>query len=246
MSYLTAKMRLMVAYGIAALIRRFDTRTDTAVTGTLGKFLGEALLLEALSHSFAADGHTVTMLPDQPARDDTAFGANYPCPKQRDLDAWLLLNGSQLVAVECKHRTASSFDGSTVPDEPEQLALYARRRWTTLKADHIDTDDWTDDNKVYLPLRPPKSFSSAAAAQAMPKLRRVLAIWRPVSCDGTSFRSEATSTSVSDDQLVPVTAEVFSASLYLRFLLSQGETRLATRLGLTENLLKVVGELIEN
>jgi hypothetical protein len=236
----------MVAYNIAALIRRFDTRTGTAVTGTLGKFLGEALLIEALAHSFAADGHTVTMLPDQPTRDDTAFGANYPCPKQRDLDAWLLLDSSQLVAVECKHRTASSFDGSTVPDEPEQLALYARRRWTTLKADHIDTDDWTDDNKVYLPLRPPKSFSSAAAAQAMPKLRRVLAIWRPVSCDGTSFRSEATSTSVSDDQLIPVTAEVFSASLYLRFLLSQGETRLATRLGLTENLLKVVGELIEN
>ncbi len=164
------------------------------------------------------------MLPDKPTRDDTAFGANYPRPKQRNLDAWLLLDGRQLVAVECKHRTASSFDGSTAPDEPEQLAAYARQRWTTLKADHIDTDGWTDDNKVYLPLCPPKSFSSTAAALAMPELRRILAIWRPVSCDGTSFRSEATSTSVNDDQLVPVTAEVFSASLYLRFLLSQDET----------------------
>jgi hypothetical protein len=245
MSHLTAKMRLMVAYSIAALIRRFDTHTDTAVTGTLGKFLGEAILLEALSHSFAADGHAVTMLPGQPTRDDTAFGTSCPRPKERDLDAWLLLDGSQLVAVECKHRTASSFDGSTVPEDPKQLAAYARRRWTTLKADHIDTGDWTDHNKVYLPLRPPASLSPAAVARAMPELRRVLAIWRPVSCDGVSFMSDATSTSVSNDQLIPVTTEVFSASLYLRFLRNQGETHLATSLDVTENLLKAVGELIE-
>lgn len=76
-------------------------------------------------------------------------------------------------------------------------------------------------------------------------LRRVLAIWRPVSSDGTAFRSEATSTSVAGDQLVPATAEVFSASLYLRSLPDQGETRLVTRLGLTGKVLKAVDELFD-
>jgi hypothetical protein len=242
-------MRDMVGYNIAALIRQFDTRADTAVTGSLSSLLGEVVLLEALRHSLEAEGHTVTMLPDRPIRDDAAFGTNYPRPRVRDLDAWLLLDDrqddSQLVAVECKHRTAASIDGTTVPDEPEQLAAYARRQWTALKADHIDTDAWTDHNKVYLPLRPPPSLGTATAARAMPRLRRVLAIWRPISCDGITFKSEATSTSVSNDQLVPATAEVFSASLYLRSLHGRGETHLATRLGLTERLLKAVDELIE-
>lgn len=94
--------------------------------------------------------------------------------KRPDLDAWLLLDDSHLVVVECKHRTASSIDGITVPDEPGQLAAYARQQWTTLKADHIDTDGWTDHDKVYLPLRPSASLSPAAAARAMSALRRVL------------------------------------------------------------------------
>jgi hypothetical protein len=245
MSDLTAKMHGMASFNIAALIRQFDNSADTTVTGSLSSLLGEIILLEALSHSLTADGHTVKMLPGRPIRDDTAFGANHPRPRVRDLDAWLLLDDSQLVAVECKHRTAASIDGATVPDEPEQLTAYARRRWTTLKTDHIDTDEWTDDNKVYLPLRPPESLDMAAAARAMPQMRRVLAIWRPISCDGISFKSEATSTSVSNDQLVPATAEVFSASLYLRFLRDRGETRLPSRLGLAEKLLKAVDELTE-
>jgi hypothetical protein len=187
----------------------------------------------------------VKMLPDRPTRDDMAFGTNYPRPRVRDLDAWLLLDDSQLVAVECKHRTAASIDGATVPDEPGQLADYARERWTALKADHIETEEWTDHNKVYLPVRPPRCLDAAAAALAMPRLRRVLAIWRPISRDGISFKSEATATSVSNDQLTMVTAEVFSASLYLRSLRDRGETRLTSRLGLAEKLLKAVGELIE-
>jgi len=235
----------MASYNIAALIRQFDICGDTAVTGSLSSLLGEVILLETLCHSLAAEGHTVTMLPDRPTRDDTAFGTNYPRPSYRDLDAWLLLEDNQLVAVECKHRTAASFDGATVPDEPEQLAAYARQRWTTLKADHVDTDQWTDHNKVYLPLRPPAILDTAAAARAMPRLRRVLAIWRPISSDGIRFKSEARSTSVSNDQLIPATAEVFSASLYVRSLRGRGETHLTTCLGLTEKLLKAVGELIE-
>lgn len=139
MSDLTAKMHGVASFNIAALIRQFDTSTDTTVTGSLSSLLGEIILLEALSHSLTAVGHTVIMLPGRPIRDDTAFGANYPRPRFRDLDAWLLLDDSQLVAVECKHRTAASIDGATVPDEPEQLTAYARRRWTTLKTDHIDT-----------------------------------------------------------------------------------------------------------
>jgi hypothetical protein len=79
----------------------------------------------------------------------------------------------------------------------------------------------------------------------MPELRRVLAIWRPVSSDGTTFKSEATSTSVINDQLVPATADVFSASLYLRSLQEQGETRLVARLGLTGKVLKAVDELFD-
>lgn len=245
MSDLTAKMHGMASFNIAALIRQFDTSADTALTGSLSSLLGEVILLEALCHSLAAEGHTVTMLPDRPTRDDTAFGANCQQPSFRDLDAWLLLEDNQLVAVECKHRTAASFDGATVPDEADELAAYARRRWATLKADHIDTDQWTDSNKVYLPLRPPASLDTAAAARSMPQLRRVLAIWRPISCDGISFKSIATSTSVSKDQLVSATAEVFSASLYLRSLRDCGETRLPSRLGLADKLLKAVDELIE-
>lgn len=79
----------------------------------------------------------------------------------------------------------------------------------------------------------------------MPGLRRVLAIWRPVSSEGTAFKSEAASTSVVNDKLVPAAAEVFSASLYLRSLRDQGETRLVARLGLTGKVLKAVDELFD-
>jgi hypothetical protein len=238
-------MRPVDGYNIAALLRRFDTGADTAITGIVSSFLGEVILLEAVCDWLTAEGHVVRMLPGRPARDDTAFGASCPRPSERYLDAWFWLDESRLVAVECKHRTAASFDGAPVPDEPENLAAYARQRWATLRADHIDVDGWTDHNKVYLPLRPPAGLDPAVAARAMPGLRRVLAIWRPVSSDGTAFKSEATSTSVVSDQLVPATAEVFSASLYLRSLQGQGGTRLAARLGLAGKLLKAVDELFD-
>ena len=93
MSDLTAKIRGMASFNIAALIGQFDISADTTVTGSLSSLLGEVILLEALSHSLTGDGHTVTMLPCWPIRDDTAFGINYPRPRVRDLDAWLLLGG---------------------------------------------------------------------------------------------------------------------------------------------------------
>jgi hypothetical protein len=183
MSDQTGIIRGMVSFDIASLIDQFDTRADTAdtaFTGSLSSLLGEVVLLETLRHSLEVEGYTVRMLPDRPTRDDIAFGIKIPRPRARDLDAWLLLdemqNNSQLVAVECKHRTAASIDGSTVPDDPEQLAAYARERWITLKADHIDTGEWTDHSKVYLPLQPPPSLGTATATRAMLKLRRVLAI----------------------------------------------------------------------
>ena len=70
----------MASYNVATLIRRFDTGADTAITGILSSFLGEVILLEAVCHWLAAEGHVVTMLPGRPARDDTAFGTNHPRP----------------------------------------------------------------------------------------------------------------------------------------------------------------------
>jgi hypothetical protein len=76
-------------------------------------------------------------------------------------------------------------------------------------------------------------------------LRRVLAIWRPISRGGIVFTFNATSSSISNDQFTPATAEMFSASLYLRSIHGHGETHLTTRLDLIEKLLKAVDGLIE-
>jgi hypothetical protein len=73
-------------------------------------------------------------------RNNTAFGTNYPRPSVRDLDAWLLLDDNQLHAVECKHRTAAPIYDVEVPDEPSQLAAYARAQWIGLEAERINTD----------------------------------------------------------------------------------------------------------
>lgn len=241
----------MTSFSIAALLRRFDTHTGTgagtgALTGSISTLLGEAVLLEAVCHYLEADGNTVKLLPGKPTRDDAHFGANCPKPKVRDLDAWILLDEEQLVAVECKSQTASSIDSRrlTVPDEPEQLVAYARGRWAQLVAEHIDVDQWTGTNKIFLPLKPPMELSAEIAEKAMPKLRRILAIWRPISLDGTAYISEVASQTVRNDQYIPAAAEVFSASLYLRSLRDHGAARLSLKLGLAEALLSAIEELV--
>jgi hypothetical protein len=235
----------MVSYNIEAMIRWFDTRADTATTGSLSSFLGEVIVLEALCHWLAAEGHAVTVVPGRPARDDSAFGAVCRKPSFRYLDAWLLLDDEHLAAVECKHWTAASADSrqQAVPVDPASLAAYARDQWTQLAAEHLDHNGWTSVNKVFLPLRPPASLDPAFAAHAMARLQRILAIWRPISRDGTGFRSEAESTSVEDDQVIRVTAEVFSASLYVRQLRASGATHLPACLGRTEKLRQALDEL---
>jgi len=239
----------MTSFSISALLSRFDTHPGIgagAVTGGISTFLGEAILLEAVRHWLEAEGHAVELLPGKPIRDGTQFGTNCLRPKVRDLDAWLRLDARQLVAVECKSQTASSFDSKrvTVPDEPEQLAAYARSRWAQLLAEHIHVDEWTGMNKIFLPLKPPFGLNADVTETAMPKLRRILAIWRPISLDGVAFSSEVTSDTVRNDQRISVTAEVFSASLYLRSLRDRGETRLPLRLDLVEQLLSAVNELV--
>ncbi|WP_194915133.1 hypothetical protein [Catenulispora rubra] len=235
----------MTSYRIEALLRRFDTRADTATTGHISGFLGETILLEATGHWLTSIGHDVELLGGTPRRDDSAFGAWCPMPTVRDLDAWFLLDGSDLLVVECKCWTAASMDGATVPDDAAQRAQYAQDEWFTMLARHIDTDRWTGTNKVFLPLIPPGSLSADVAEAAMAKLRRVLAVWRPLSLDGTAFTATVTADSVLDDQLRPAVAEVFSASLYLRSLLERGETHLTTRFGMTERLLGAVAELLD-
>lgn len=231
------------AYNNLALLDRFDSRADTAVTGKLSSLLGEAIAAEALCYWLAAQGHEVELLDGRPIRDDSAFGVNCPKPTVRDLDFWLRLDRVDLCAVEAKQWTASSCDGASVPDEPDELAEFARREWAAVKAAHIDVGDWTHANKIFLPLRPPKGFDGTEAATA--NARRILVVWRPISHDGREFVSTVEAHSVRNDQLVAVTAEVFSASLYLRSLLASGQTSLPTQLGLTDTILTAVDELFE-
>lgn len=56
LSDLTTKMRPMASYSIAALIRRFDTGADSAITGILSSFLGEVILLEAGANGWRLRG----------------------------------------------------------------------------------------------------------------------------------------------------------------------------------------------
>lgn len=56
----------------------------------------------------------------------------------------------------------------------------------------------------------------------MTNLRRVLAIWTPISVDGRKSLSQTTTTSPIDGVWQQVPVEVFSGSLYARALLDQG------------------------
>lgn len=207
-------------YDLARLVELFDTRVEghTGLTGRLSSLIGEALLLDGLAHAYAAQGKTVGALPDRPHRDDDAFRlAGAAVPTQRDLDAWLVLDGTRLVAVECKFWTSSSIDGKTIV--AGQLEDAARREWVELETKHLASDRWNSINKVALPLKMP-----AGLPEQMPE--RVLAVWRPVAADGRSPWSECTVEVLVDGALVPTSVNLFSMSLYARELLRGGVPRI--------------------
>lgn len=220
-----------VSYRIAALLDQFDVACVPgacrcgSLTGALAAFLGEGLLLDALAHAFLREGRTVRQLPGTPRRDDTAFAPAYATKEERkqaltdiprDLDAWLLLDDTELVAVECKMRTASSWDGTTTGSD---AVADGRCEWRRLTAHHFTDPVWTDTNKVALPLKPPRHLPAGTTGEVGANPTRVLAYWRPVTRTGEWF-SDLTTT--SHDTTVPVHVRVFSASLYLRALLADG------------------------
>lgn len=232
----------MVIYDIAALLARFDVRveTETALTGKLSNFLGESLLLSALSRYLTVNrGHQVQVLGGRPHRDNSELAGRGGAP--RDLDAWLLLDGEHLAAVECKHWTSSSVNYSTVPGTSEALADHAKAEWQWLVSEHFAPLLWTDVNKVALPLQPPRMLPSSSTAEA----RRILAVWTPVSEDGHSCLSRAATTTVRQGKLVSIEVEVFSASIYLRGLLATGMTHLSAESEDTEEMLAALGALVE-
>lgn len=117
-----------VSYRIPALLDQFDVACAPgacrcgSLTGSLAAFFGEGLLLDALAHALAREGRAVRELSGAPRRDDTAFVPAHATKEERkhalthiprDLDAWLILDDTELVAVECKMRTSSSWDGAT-------------------------------------------------------------------------------------------------------------------------------------
>jgi hypothetical protein len=237
-------MRSMVRYDIAALLSRFDTRLkgDTGLTGKLSSLLGESLLLSALERYLsAAEGHHVQVLGDRPHRDDNEFpGGHDEVP--RDLDAWLLLDETELAAVECKHWTSSSTDFRSVPVDPRDIADSAQDMWEWLVNAEFVPQVWTQVNKVALPLKPPLCIPGAITADA----RRILAVWTPVSEDGRTCMSNVTTTTIRGGALVPVKVEVFSASMYLRDLLAAGVTHLEAEDDFLERVLAEVSTLVRH
>lgn len=231
----------MTDYDIGALIQRFD-RFDSEqgrVTGQLSAAIGEDLLLDVLAHALALSGE-VQLLPEVPRRDDVVFDAVHaPVPSVRDLDAWLAQAG-ELVAVECKHWTAASTDARrSVPEEAEDFAEYARAQWRDLSAP-ADWARWTTTTKIALPLRPPYGWTTGHVNRA----RRILIIWRPVSRDGFSAFSRHRTTTRREGEWVDVTVEVFSASIYLRQLLTAGTRRLPSTFGRLDTLLEALDTII--
>lgn len=203
-------------YNLTALIERFDTRLHghTGLTGRLSSLIGEAVLLDGVAHAYNSLGHRVSARGDRPHRDNAAFvDVGAEIPSQRDLDAWLVLDNSRLVAVECKTWTSSSMDGRSVARDSVQGL--ASREWQELEAEHFQASLWTAVNKIGLPLKTPEGFDPAAT-------ERVLAVWRPVSEDGRSPWSETSMDSIVGGRLAPVTVKVFSMSLYVRALLEAG------------------------
>ncbi|MFJ5952601.1 hypothetical protein [Streptomyces noursei] len=224
-----------VSYRISTLLEQFDVACTPrtcrcgSLTGALSAFLGEGLLLDALAHALVREGRTVQQLPGTPHRDDTAFAPAHATTEERknaltniprDLDAWLLLDGTELVAVECKMRTASSMDGKTTGTVAVSDGWC---EWQRLMGAHFARAVWTDTNKVALPLTPPWPLPAGVSEERAANPIRILAYWRPVTRQG-HWLSELTTT--SHDTTIPVHVRVFSASLYLRALLAQGNDAL--------------------
>jgi hypothetical protein len=234
-------MLQVIAYDIAALLSRFDVRADTTVTGMLSKWIGELILLDALTNALHHDGAGRVEFLGKPHRDDLLFefaGSEKP----RDLDQWLLLDNKQLAAVECKHWTSSGKGGKTVPETGEERADFARREWQKLLdgKDGFGVTSWNNVNKVALPLRPPNGHDSREALRA----RRILAIWYPKSEDGRSYWSRAPRNVKLPRSAVDVPIEVFSASLYLRQLQSEGHAQLPAARPDSEGALGALEEII--
>ncbi|MGW6145601.1 hypothetical protein [Streptomyces sp. NPDC055140] len=186
-------------------------------------------------------------LAGTPRRDDTVFTPAHATKEERkqaltniprDLDAWLLLDDTELVAVECKMRTASSWDGTIIGSD---AVADGRCEWLRLKADHFTDPMWTDTNKVALPLKPPRPLPAGIADEVAGNPTRILAYWRPVTRAGEWF-SDLTTT--SHDTTVPVRVRVFSASLYLRALLANGTDALPTTFDHSRARLEHLGRMI--
>lgn len=219
----------MTIFEIPVLLDIFDgfTPQGSWLAGKLGSFLGEDMLLDVYAHFRATTGGgPVGMIESEvPRRDNKAFGA-YPVPSVRDLDAWLVQDGS-LMACECKQWTASSADTRRpVPADPQALADFARAQWAVLITPEVWQEMWTGTTKIALPLKPPTGWSEQAAADA----RRVLIIWRPLSETGTGCESVLATTTLREGFETGLEVTVFSASLYLRQLLAAGTTALTGNL----------------
>ncbi|MET7394278.1 hypothetical protein ABZS66_12370 [Dactylosporangium sp. NPDC005572] len=236
----------VVAYDLRALIARFDTRFtepgEGAVVGALSSLVGESLLLDLLADALHAAGSTVRRLPGRPARDNNAFAfAGMYKPKVRFLDGWLVLDDAALTAVECKHWTSSSrstggWHYRTIGDD---AASYALEQWNLLQKKHLRLEKWTDTNKIALPVRQPADWTGSMA-----NLRRILAIWTPISSDGHSYFSSATTTSPIDGIYQDIPIEVFSGSLYARALLARGHHHLDATISGVHTRLDALGALL--
>jgi hypothetical protein len=237
----------VVSYDISALLERFDVKVEGegAVTGKLSSLLGESLVLTALAHYLGAvENHEVEVLGGRPERDNAAWGDDRSyVPRQKVLDAWLVLGDGQLVAVECKHWTSSStHESRSVPEDSEARAAYAMETWTRWVTSAFGPQaGWTDDNKVALPLKPPEGMPS----RDMADVRRILAVWTPTSENGRSCMSRPLVTkTVRGGELADTKVEVFSASMYLRGLLADGMKHLEAEDEYLEKVLAALNAVV--
>jgi hypothetical protein len=141
---------------------------------------------------------------------------------------------TRMKKAQCKQWTSSSPRYVSVPGDDNRVAEYARREWEKSVEWHFTRGRWDEVNKVALPLKPPDGAEKAS----WPDIRRVLAVWTPVSQDGQYAFSSIQTQTLSGTSWKPATVEVFSASLYLRNLRHRGETHLTTTFPQVERLLE--------
>ena len=232
-------------YSVPGLIERFDRRINgkTSLTGKLSPLIGEMMLIEVLAHAVVTEGRTVELINGQVPHRDAEIMPTYPTGwTPRDLDAWFILGGETLAAVEVKTWTASALGGRSVDDtRPEQLAEIAAARRAEA-AEDLALGEWTQTNKVGMPLRAPNDWAGDTRTE---NFERYLAFWRPVASDGLRPWSESmTRTQDHRGKRCDVRVRVFSASLYLRDLHWQGIQTLPARLTRPEEILDALGEVV--